>query len=132
MLCIAMGEESYDVSALPRDQYPPVSWDAINPADELERLADFYGGRLVYHPEMDGPLVAKLGDGAELPIPRPGEDAGKSVTLDPPEPPSVIACYGSPKQFQCRLRLEAVGSISIRAIKPVDELSYKPAGGWGT
>ena len=61
-----------------------------------------------------------------------------SLTIDPPEKPDAIAVVCGPSFFQVDFPLEAVGIDRDQStggdptdtLKPLDQLSYKPAGGW--
>lgn len=129
LLVKAMREKHYNLAALPSDQYPEVNWDAANPAAELERLAEQYGGRLVYCPQWDGVLIARLGEGAGLPANE--SVASENLTIDPPELPTTIAVYGAAAEYQGRLQLEAVLPDFDQVWKPIEKVSYRPTDGWG-
>ena len=50
--------------------------------------------------------------------------------IDPPEQPDSLQFVGGKTWYQIDLRLEAVGLDTDNVIKPIDELSYTPDGGW--
>jgi len=130
-LCLeAMGEKRYDIRNIPENDYPEVNWDAANPAQELQSLAERYGCRVVYNPIRDNVTLAVLGVGIPMPDAPPGFIASDGITVDPPEPPGRIVVYGAPIRYQVRFTLEAVGLDFDGRVKLLDDLSYKPAGGW--
>lgn len=132
----AMGESGYDVSALPNDTRPPVEHDYDNPAEALAELCENLGCRIVLQLNNTVKLV-RVGTGALLPADDLLED---SLTIDPPEKPDSIAVVCGPSFFQVDFPLEAVGidrdttsgGEPSDTLKPIDQLSYKPAGGWST
>lgn len=122
-----MGERNYDVSALDSRPRPERNWDCDNPARELETLAEELGCRVVL--QRDGKvLIALKGSGAELP------DLGTQRTIDfgvdPPDRPDSYLLVGGPTQYESMFTLEAVGEDEDGSVKPIDDLSYKPSGGW--
>ena len=53
-LCLqAMGEDDYDVSALPNDARPEIDWSYQNPAEALQQLCDKLGCRVTYVVDTD-------------------------------------------------------------------------------
>lgn len=127
LLLETMGERTYDIAAIPSNDYPEVKWEAAVPAVELQNLAERYGCRVVYRPDVDGVLIAKLGVGAQLPD---GLLDSDNLGIDPPEPPGRIVVYGAPVRYQVRFELEAVGLDFDGVVRPIDDLSYTPAQGW--
>ena len=126
-LCLdAMGERGYDVSEMPNDFYPEVDWDNANPAQSLADLAEKCGCRVVL--ALDNTVrVCRTGFGRTLPL--DDDVLSDSLTIDPPERPDALRVV-CPQWYQCRFALEAVGLDIGYKIVPIDELSYKPAGGW--
>ncbi len=127
-LCLeAMGVTTFDVSDLPNDTRPRISWDYANPAQELQSLVDSLGCSVV--PQVDGSVkICKLGDGATLPV---GSIESTSQTLNPLDRPKQLVIVSAPVRVQLDFELEAVGEEIDGTIKPLAELSYAPAG-WGT
>ncbi len=131
----AMGEVDYDISELPDDTRPPVDHDYDNPAEALAALCESLGCRIVLQLDNTVKLV-RSGAGAGLPAEFLLED---SLTIDLPEKPDKIAVVCGPSLYQVDFPLEAVGldrdttsgGDPTDTIKPIDELSYKPSGGWG-
>ncbi len=145
----AMGESECDLSGLPNLARPEVDWVYANPAHALAELAESLGCRVVL--DLDGLVsLPTVGTGADLP------DTGTQRTwnfgIDPPTRPESLLLVGGPTRFQTMFRLEAVGqeppapqttgqssepqstssstSTTAGQIVPIDELSYKPVGGW--
>ncbi|MEX0675969.1 MAG: hypothetical protein WD063_02760 [Pirellulales bacterium] len=130
----AMGEEAYDVSELPNETRPPVDHDHDNPAEALADLCESQSCRVVLR--LDNTVrIVRVGVGADLPQEFLLEN---SAAVNLPEKPDRIAVVCGPSFFEVDFPLEAVG-LDVAAgsgdsqsdtIKPIDELSYKPAGGW--
>lgn len=131
-LCLmAMGEQSAVVTGMPFDQFPGVDWEAANPAEALQALASQYGCRVVYRPDTDTVLVIRQGVGDQLPDGLPV--TMDNPVLDPPERPDSLLLVGGVTLYEVLLVAEAVGEDADGEIKPIDDLSYKPAddkGGW--
>jgi len=127
-LCLdAMGERSYDVGRVPNDLRPTVDWNYTVPADALAEVAERVGCIVVLRTDNTVAVLPK-GQGRDLPL---GSDVTDvSVTLDPPELPDETVVVCSPEQYQADLPLEAVGQDTDGTIRPIDELSYQPTGGW--
>lgn len=132
VLCLeAMGEAYFDVSHLPNESRPSVEWDCEVPAEALAALCDSLGCRIVL--ELDGRVaIRRTGVGAVLDL--TGALEGGAV-FNPPEMPDAIAVACGPSRYQVDFRLEAVGieaadSQGAETLLPIDELSYKPTGGW--
>lgn len=131
----AMGEENYDVSALPNHTRPPVDHEYDNPAEALAELCDSLGCRIVLR--LDNTVqIVRTGAAAALPTDFLLED---SMTVDLPEKPDKIAVVCGPSFYQVDFPLEAVGldrdsgtsEEPGETIRPLQQLSYKPPGGWG-
>lgn len=130
-LCLeAMGEANFDVGDLPADPRIEVRWDWDVPADALARLCDTLGYRVVLQAN-NRVAIRKLGVGADLPD---GAIQENTVQINPPELPDELAIVGAPARYQDDLLLEAVGidSDAGRTVRPIDDLAYKPSGGWAS
>lgn len=129
MLLKAMGEVAFDVSVLPNDTRPLVEWAYENCGRALEQLCDSLGCRVVL--QLNGRVkICRLGEGAELPdLPAMSDDSG---SLDPPEVPDRLRVVFGPTQLQALMICRAVGQDTNGEIKPIDNLSFRPAGGWST
>lgn len=121
-LLLVMGETGFDVSQLPNTALPEVNWERDNPAQELQRLCDELGCRVVLG--LDNLVrVCATGLGADLPT----EDIEhESDVLDPPEIPDSIMVVGGKDRYQADFLLEAVGLDVDGTIKPIGQLSYAP------
>lgn len=127
-LCFeAMGETDYNLENLPDDTRPEVNWDYDNPAKELADLCDSLGCRVVLH--LDNSVsIERAGVGKALPDNNSRMDLGFSI--DAGQRPSSILFVAGPTRWQTRFELEPVGLQPDGQIKPLDDLSYKPAAGW--
>ncbi len=128
-LCLgAMGERNYDISVLPTNVYPHVKWENANPASELQSLCDLVSCVIVYDWFYDRVVIHRLGVGDALPA--------NSSQVNPSLPVSIsrlpdkirVECW--PTRYQLKFELEAVGLDTDGSIKKIDDLSYKPSGGW--
>lgn len=124
LLLKAMGEKNYDVSQLPNKTRPAVSWDGDNPAEQLARLCDSLGCRVVLGTDNRVRLCL-LGSGQSLPTDR---ITSGGYGFDPPEMPDSLMFIGGPTLYQLRFVLEAVGLDLDGIIKPIKDLSYNPYG----
>ena len=127
MLLDAMGERDYDVAALPNDTRPEVTWDAANPAEELARLCESLGCRIVLSVVTNKVRIVKAGEGSRLARAFAME---ASIGVDPPDPPGRLHFIGGRTQFQGDFRLQAVGRDVDGTVRPINELSYAPPTGW--
>lgn len=128
-LCLEqMGEQNYDVSALPNDSRPEVDWSLINPAEALQQLCEGLGCRVTYVVDSDSVTIVTIGQGNDLP--NNGQQEFVSVGAQPPQMPSQIDLNGGPTIFQGYILLEAVGVDTNGQILPINKLSYAPQDGW--
>lgn len=129
LLLQAMGESNFSVGELPNVARPEIDWNHANPAHELAALTESLGCRIVLG--IDNKVtLRRIGVGALLPD--NGAQRSEDFGFDPPNRPDSIKLVGGPTRFQTRFRLEAVGEDSDGTIRPIDELKYKPANGWGS
>lgn len=129
LLLQAMGESGFSVDELPNQARPEVDWVASNPAGELAALCDSLGCRVVLG--IDNRVaLRRIGQGGTLPL----LDALRTqrIGIDPPARPDSLKLVAGPTRFQTKFRLEAVGEDHDGTIRPINDLSYKPAEGWGT
>jgi hypothetical protein len=126
----AMGEENYDVSALPNDSRPEIAWSHVNAAKALQELCEGLGCRVVYVIDSDSVQIVTIGEGNGLPQ-NPAEQ-WVSAGMNPPETPSALTLVGGPIVWQGFLPLEAVGIDTDGSVKPIALLSYCPAKGWSS
>jgi hypothetical protein len=129
LLLDAMGEEEYDVSALPNDSRPEVHWDYANPATELNNLVTPLGCRIVLDNE-DFVSIQVAGQGADLPI---TEDSRTiDYGIDPPDKPDALLFVAARTRYETAFTLQAVGEEIDGSIVPIANLSYAPANSWGS
>ena len=126
----ALGELAYNVSLLPVDDYPPVEWDCTPARAALDDLLARYGCDINLDWFSDISFVVVKGLGAAL----PDNDnvMNLSVGIDGSETPDRIEVCGDFVLVQSKLKLEAVGIDTDGTVKPIDDLSYTPSGGWIT
>ncbi len=126
LLLEAMGESNYDTTALADDQYPAVQWDYNHPAEELARLCENAGCRVVLG--LDNSVrIVKLGEGADLPE---GNDVLEdSLSVDIPEMPDEIICVAAKTRYQQDFELEPVALDESGEIVPLIDVSYNPEKG---
>lgn len=127
ILLNAMHEPAFNVSVLPTDYYPEVDWNQNIAAVELSAICDECACDVSLNWDNSVSIV-RLGVGFGLPGNADLQDG--SVTGDPPEGPNKLLLVCGETQFQARLKLEAVGIDTDGSIKLIDDLSYKPSGGW--
>lgn len=123
-----MGEQRYDVSALPHDFFPMVMWDGEQPAAALEELVDSVGCQVVLEWNNTVRIVTR-GVGAAI----PNDERVMDYTLsqEPQVIPEFIIVEAGRTLFQADLPLEPIGlEPDTHEIRHIDDLSYKPAGGW--
>jgi hypothetical protein len=124
----AMGESGFSVADMPNDARPEIDWVAANPAGELAALCESLGCRVVLG--VEGLVsICPIGVGATLPQLASVRTA--RFGLMPPARPDLLSLLAGPTRFQTQFRLEAVGEETDGTIVPIDELSYRPDGGWG-
>jgi hypothetical protein len=127
-LCFeAIEESNYDLSEMPDDTRPFVEWDVANPMQALADLCEEVGCRIVLG--WDNKVrICRRGQGGQLPSgPDMMTDSGG---IDPPDGFNSITVTTDKVLFQHDFPLEAVGFELDGAIKKIDDLSYKPEGGW--
>lgn len=129
-LCFAaFGETRYDVSRMPNAVRPAVLWDRANAADALQALCSELGCIIHLNPLTNTAEVWPIGSGnATLPD-YPGESIGYS--LGGQIQPEQVELIAGPTEFESEFyAYEPVGLDTDGRWKPIDDLSYKPAGGW--
>lgn len=129
-ICLkALGENGFDVSALPRNPRPEVDWDYTRPAEALAAICDQFGCMVCLG--LDNRVkIARRGHGARLPT---ADIIDGSSVSDPPDPPGRLVVVGGRTRYQHDFKLEAVGLEADGAIVPIDRLSYVPKWrGWKT
>jgi hypothetical protein len=127
LLFQAMGEPTGDATALPNDSRPEVDWDFDNPAQELAELCENLGCRIVLNTNNKVHIRRR---GVGQPLPDNGKQISVDYGIDAGVRPSQLMLVGGPVKYQTRFSLEAVGLTADGQYLPLDELPYKPAGGW--
>lgn len=128
LLLQAMGEADFDVSRLPNTPRPEVHWDGAHAASELDALCASLSCVVVLNPLSDRVELWPIGGGGTLPT---ADTQGASYTPILPIKPEKIIVEAGPTRFQTMFHLRAVGFDVDEKWRPIDELSYMPAGGWG-
>ncbi len=109
----------------PTGTNPTIEWVDEVPAVALARLCDTFGRRVIFDPVRDIVVIARPGDGAELPVDgflRPNISYG----VDAYEKPRGVGVVGDKVKYQMRLKLIPVGLEWDGRIVPIEELSYRP------
>lgn len=126
ILLNAMGEQNFDVSALPNSPRPYVSWDYSHPASELDELCELLGCRVCLKIASNSVQIVRLGVGALLPQ---ANLFYYTQSFDLSETPDSLKVVGRAR-YQSKLKLQAVGEEKDGSLKPIADLSYAPADGW--
>ncbi|MBL8867082.1 MAG: hypothetical protein JNK93_16105, partial [Planctomycetia bacterium] len=109
----------------PTGTNPLIEWVDEVPAQALARLCDRFGRRLIFDPVRDIVVIARPGDGAELPVDiflMPNISYG----VEAHEKPRGVGVVGDKVKYQMRLKLVPVGLEWDGRIVPIEELSYRP------
>lgn len=126
VICLkAMNETGYQVDALPQNDRPYVMWDNEVPAKALAEICDLYGCAVSLTIDNQVKIV-RIGEGQ--PVPPGSLNSDNTLTLT--NVPKKLSVATSPIRWQVDLELEAVGLDTDGEIKLIDDLSYKPLGGW--
>ncbi len=123
LLFQALGESMFDVTALPNDSRPDCDWDHTSAAQELDKLCNDLGCRVVPVRSTQSWKIVVTGEGADLPA-FPSQDVGQGI--DPQEVPDFIKIVTAPVRYQMQLPLRAVGKDTDLSWKPLRQLSYAP------
>ncbi|MBS0207812.1 MAG: hypothetical protein JSS27_02560 [Planctomycetes bacterium] len=127
-LCLAaLGETGYDLSTVPNDARPTVEWNYLPPAEALAELVDRLGCRVVV--KLNNTVaVVPWGMGSALPSSASAQAGSLAVSLV--ARPDAFIVVGGPTRYQVDLALEPVGLDTDGSVRPIDDLSYAPSGGW--
>lgn len=127
-LCFeALGQKEYKVDEVPDDPRPEIDWDGELAAQAMASLCDLLGCRIVPLPG-NGVAVQLAGEGSFLPRLPSLTDYNES--LDPPERPDGALLRGGAVERQCDFELEALAEETDGEFVLLDDVSYKPTGGW--
>lgn len=124
----AAGFRSASLGELRDDVYPQVEWNYENPGQALANLIEPYGYSVAYQPTQNRLAVVRLGRGAAK-LPSGGLLVASQSGRHRYKPEELIGVC-EPTWYQIDVLLEAVGREVDGTIKPIDELSYRPPGGW--
>ena len=116
--------------SVPEGLYPPVDWEFENPASAAQELCEKYGLSI----SLDVSGNAYIGPAAfDRTIAIPTADPMSSEqSFNDPYKPIEIWITGSRKINQICYELYPIGiEKTTNELKKIDELSYKPAEGWG-
>jgi hypothetical protein len=127
LLMTALGEPGADVTALPTNVYPTVSWQCEDVIKAAQTLFEENGYSVALGFGAEVVTVVQLGTGAALST---TDKFVGSDTLDPRLKPRYIRNCFEPSVAQVRLKLEAVGLDTDSVWRTIDTLSFTPAGGW--
>lgn len=129
-LCLEeMGETGYDTSEMPSSVYPYVNWNNLVPALALKQVCEAVACE-VCGGEIASVFIQPLGTGQDLPA--GGNPLHPPATMTRPNQPTRIVLYGGNNVYCSQLKLAAVGPESDGTTKRINDLSYKPSGGWGS
>lgn len=109
--------------------WPEVRWQSANPSRALASLADQFGMRVVYQPNADTLLITSLGVGAR-PINQDWTQRSFGATLT--AGPDRITAVTEANYLTQAFALEAVGLDVDGKLRPLEDLTYRPANGWTT
>lgn len=127
LLLQAMNEQRFDVSAIPNRSRPEVTWNHVNPAQQLATLCEQLSCRIVLG--IDNRVtIHRIGRGRDLP--RNGLEMNEGFGWNSRRRPDSLAVVCGPRRFQSKLKLEPVGEDTGGEVKLIDDLSYTPATGW--
>lgn len=123
----AMGETSYNTSQMPTGVYPPATWNNKRGDLALKDLCDYVACVPVLNPSSNVIEIWPLGTGEGS-----GEgQLGKTRHVPRTRVPGLIECRTGPVRWQTRLKLRPVSrNASFPQQKHIDEIEYKPQGGW--
>jgi hypothetical protein len=102
-LCLtAMGESGFDVSEMPNGVYPPILWDAVNPAQALDHLCRYIGCEITGGERAQVKIV-QVGSGDALS--EGGEHINEPFVFTPSDSPSSLQVQGGKTVWQAKLKL---------------------------
>lgn len=121
-LCLeAMGEENFDVSALPTSDYPQVEWEVSNPSECLADICDLYS--CIVNMRRDNTVnIVKIGQGMSLPSTTPANTRlYKHAVFDPAELPSKLIAVSAPVEYEIDMPLMMVMIEEDGSVVPLEE-----------
>lgn len=128
LLLDAMGEAGYTTTAIDDTSQPFIDWDYSRPALELENLLDPLGYDIVLDYATDLVSVVKRGTGVTT---LDGVDLAISTRSNQKIIPGTLRMVTGPTHVQVKdIELTAVALDTDGTIKPLADISFKPAAGW--
>ncbi len=122
-----LGETNFSAGPVSTSVFPEVDVSAMRPDLLLQYLTDSYGYSVSIGASGDPVRIHQNGVGLPLPI---NHVMAFSRSVDPPTPPATARVEFGASLAQARFKMINVGLDTDGVIKPVDDLSYTPAGGW--
>ncbi len=126
--CFALLSQAVAFSGIPRDVRVPCDWKADNPARAADRVAEAVGCRLVYQPLADRVVVTPPGGFTR--VDRRFPVLSEQPAYDTGDRPTAIQVVGGDTLVTDVVKLRAVGWEEDGRLRPIEELSYRPEGGW--
>lgn len=124
----ALGD-TVDASGAPANLYPAVTWIGQRCDRAMQQLLKLSGCDIVLDYQLNVARVVRRGSGAFLPA--NGQEIEPPLTLTNGPVPGNLLVAGLPVVVQSKIKLQEVGIDKDGTIKLVDQLTYKPSGGWG-
>lgn len=130
LIALAMSKLSQPVvfNGAGAGERPAVDWRAENPARAAERVAEAVGCRLVYQPLADRVLIAQPGGFTRLD--RRFPVVSEQPVFDTGDRPTHLAVECGDTLVTDYVKLRAVGWEADGRLRPIEELSYRPADNW--
>jgi hypothetical protein len=124
----ALGVTDYDVTQMPNDARPYLEWNNARADLALAELCEHVG--CIICPTPDGSVsIQPWGVGADMPQ---GYIKQISGAVQAPQKPKTLTVVCADTRYQADLFIEAVGIDIDGSLKLLNDLSYRPPGGWPT
>lgn len=130
-LCLdALGESGYSVAGMPTNVYPYCDWRQ-HPSARLclQEICDATAC-YVCGGEFAAVTIYAAGTGPDMPTVPGNTIIHPTMTMVRPAPANFTV-IGGPKRYCTKLKLDPFGFESDNSVTGIDNLSYKPASGWG-
>lgn len=128
LLLQSMGELKYSIKIpYPQLEGPTVNWSAARADLELAKLVEEIG--CIVYLGLDD-MVYVTADGTGKTWSKNGREREPIVEFYPSSLPDWVQTTFAPIRYQSKILLRAVGLDRNGEIWPIDQLLYKPAGGW--
>jgi len=129
-LCLeALDEDQFQIDGMAAEVWPHVNWDDSPAGGELAALCDLVAFDIV--PDWTSNTIDLVGRGSGTNIDK--EDNARvhdAYAVRTSRIPNRVVVVPGPDVFQWWIKLIAVGQNPDGRIVPIDDLSYKPVGGW--